>query len=188
MVLMRRLMTALLAGSLAAGLLCAQGRNQGQPAKPNTPRQSQQQPRQNAQPKVNQPAGDEIFMRLQRMTPEEREKALQKLPPAQRERIENRIQNFQNLPPAVQERRLNRLEKLNSLPKAEQKQVRQSMRDLQKLPDDRKRAINQELRRMAVMGDDEKQYHMNTEEFRSRFSPAEQEMVGNLSKVFPSKE
>ncbi len=37
---------------------------------------------------------------------------------------------------------------------------------------------------MSVMSDEEKQYHMNAEEFRNRFSPAEQEMLGNLTKVY----
>ena len=58
------------------------------------------------------------------------------------------------------------------------------MKDLQALPNDRKRAVNQELQRMSVMGDEERQYHMNTEEFRNRFAPAEQDMLGNLSKVY----
>lgn len=172
----------------AAAAYAQEGRGGGrsEAAKPAQPRQQNggaQQPKNQPKPAA-QAKGDELFMKLQKMSPEEREKALEKLPPARREQIEKRIQNFQNLPPAVQERRLTRLEKLNKLPLQEQTKVRQSMRDLQALPNDRKRAVNQELERMSVMGDEEKQYHMNTEEFRNRFSPDEQEMVGNLSKVY----
>jgi len=84
----------------------------------------------------------------------------------------------------VREQRLSRLQKLNSLQLGEQAKVRQSMQDLQALPNDRRKAVNQELQRMSVMGNEEKQYHMNQEEFLNRFSPSEQEMLGNLSKVY----
>lgn len=162
------------------------------PARANPPEQRNfQQPNngqgQNRNPNARakaQSKGDEQFMRLQKMTPEERDKALEKLPPARREQIEKRLRNFDNLPQQVQERRLDRLQKLNSLPMAQQAQVRQSMKDLQALPNDRKKAVNQELQRMSVMGDEERQYHMGTEEFRNRFSQSEQDMLGNLAKVY----
>jgi hypothetical protein len=138
---------------------------------------------QNAPPKPDNHPGEQLFTRLERMTPEQREKALSQLPPARRAQIEKRIQNFQKLPPAVQERRLDRLERLNSLPPREQAQVRRSVNQLQNLPDDRRRAINQELRRMSAMPEDERQAYMNTEEFRNRFSPSEQQIVSDAAKI-----
>jgi len=117
------------------------------------------------------------------MTPEEREKALSRLPPARRAQIEQRIQNFEKQPLAVQERNLHRLERLNSLPPARRKEVRQSMNQFRDLPDDRKKAINQALLRMSPMPDDERRAYMSTEDFRNRFSPAEQQMVGNLAEI-----
>ena len=148
------------------------------------------QPRENAQPRTptrqaqNQARGDEVFLNLMKMTPEQREKALSELPPAQRDRIQTRIENFQKQKPEQQERRIHQIELLHALPLDEQARVRQSMNDRQALPDDRKKAVNQELERMRVMGVEEKQYHMSREEFRNRFSPAEQEMLGNLTKVY----
>jgi hypothetical protein len=143
---------------------------------------------QNAQPKANDHPGEQLFDRLSRMKPEEREQALSRLPPAQRANIEKRIQNFQKLPPAAQERRLDRLERLNSLPPQKQNQVRRSMSQLKELPEDRRMAINQELRHMAPMPDDERRAYMNTEEFRNRYSPAEQQMMGNLAQVLPARD
>jgi hypothetical protein len=132
--------------------------------------------------------GEQLFVRLSRMTPEEREQALSRLPPAQREKIEQRIQNFQKLPPAAQARRLDRLERLNSLPPQKQNQVRRSLNQLNALPDDRKMAINQELRHMLGMPDEQRRAYMNTEEFRNRFSPAEQQMIGNLAEILPARD
>ncbi|HWF10160.1 MAG TPA: DUF3106 domain-containing protein, partial [Bryobacteraceae bacterium] len=89
---------------------------------------------------------------------------------------------------AAQERRLNRLERLNSLPPRRQNQVRRSMRDLNALPGDRKKAVNQELQRMSSLPDADRQAHMNTDDFRNRFSPSEQEMIGNLNELLPSRQ
>jgi hypothetical protein len=187
---------------LAAGLTAAlpgfadpQGKGRAAAPPAETPRQAPQPRQQNAPRPQQQPRnpetrakaqarGDEVFLKLLNMTPDEREKALSVLPPERRAQFQKRIENFQKLDPTVQERRLGRVEKLNALPIDQQARVRQSMKDLQALPDDRKKALNQELRRMASMSDDEKQSRMTSDEFRNRFSPAEQEMLGNITKVF----
>jgi hypothetical protein len=153
----------------------------GQPKAAQAPRPKARP--QNAAPKPDNHPGEQLFTRLERMTPVEREKALSQLPPARRAQIEKRIQNFQKLPPAVQERRLDRLERLNSLPPLAQAQVRRSVNQLQNLPDDRRRAINQELRRMSVMPEDERQPYMNSEDFHNRFSPSEQQIVSDVAKI-----
>lgn len=161
-------------------------------AQKNAPRPTARQAQPRAQnpkaPKANNRPGEQILLNLQNMTPGEREKALSKLPPARRAQIEKRIQNFESLPPAQQERRLDRLERLNSLPPQRQKQVRRSAQDLKDLPDDRKKAVNQELRRMTNMTDEDRKAHMNTDNFRNKFSPSEQEMIGNLNELLPLKQ
>lgn len=188
-----RAATVLLAGGLTAAMPGfgappkEPAARAAQPAAPQPRAQNAQGRQANANPKAqakNQARADDTFLKLMKMTPDEREKALSVLPPAQRDRILNRIENFQKQKPEQQERRLSQLERLNALPLAEQTKVRQSLKEQQALPPDRKRAVNQELQRMSVMDDEEKQYHMNTDEFRNRFSPAEQEMLGNITKVY----
>jgi len=164
--------------------LCAAQKN----AAHSAVRQAQPRAQNPRAPKANNRPGEQILLRLQNMTPEEREKALSQLPPARRAQIEKRIQNFESLPPAAQERRLDRLDRLNSLPPQRQKQVRRSARELNALPDDRRKAVNQELRRMSNMTDENRQAHMSTDDFRGRFSPSEQEMIGNLKELLPPKE
>lgn len=190
MTFLRPLLIPLLAGTIAVPAAVGQraARGGGGEARPApAPRAQPQQARRNGQSApARQPdnhPGEQVFDKVMRMSPEEREKALSKLPPARRAQIEQRIRNFQNLPPAAQERRLDRLERLNSLPLQRQNQVRKSMKDLQQLPEDRKAAINRELRQMAPMSDEERRSHMNTEEFRNRYSPSEQQMMSNLAQV-----
>ena len=188
----RPILVSLLAGMLVVPAWAGQRQARGGGARAaQAPRA--QAPRPAAEGKANGPnaqprqpdnhPGEQVFSKVMRMSPQDRDRALAKLPPARREQIEQRIRNFENLPPAAQERRLDRLERLNSLPLQRQNQVRKSMKDLQQLPDDRKAAVNRELRQMAPMSDDERREHMNTEEFRNRYSPAEQQMMSNLSTV-----
>ncbi|HTA44305.1 MAG TPA: DUF3106 domain-containing protein [Bryobacteraceae bacterium] len=187
MISLRPILVSFLAGALIVPAWAGQGTRKGGGGGggarvAQAPRATEARPQgrgnQNAQPK--QP---EVFNKVMRMSPEERQRALSKLPPARREQIEKRIQNFEKLPPAAQERRLDRLERLNSLPPQRQNQVRKSMKDLQQLPEDRKVAVNQELRLMAPMSDEERREHMNTEEFRNKYSPTEQQMMSNLAAV-----
>ncbi|HWF11553.1 MAG TPA: DUF3106 domain-containing protein [Bryobacteraceae bacterium] len=178
------------AGALALAPSGAAQKNAPKAAARQVQPRVQQAPRTPNQkaPKADNHPGEQMLLGLQNMTPEEREQALSRLPPARRSQIEKRIQNFEALPPAAQERRLNRLERLNSLPPRRQNQVRRSMRDLNALPGDRRKAVNQELQRMSSLPDADRQAHMNTDDFRSRFSPSEQEMIGNLDELLPSRQ
>lgn len=181
------LLAALFALTPAFGAQARAARPAQQQAKP--PKQAK--PQGQAKPQARQPdnhPGEQILSKLSSMTPEEREQALSQLPPARRAQIEQRIRNFQKLPAALQERTLDRLERLNSLPAQKQNQVRRSMNQFKDLPEDRKVAINRELRHMSPMPDDERRAYMNTEEFRNRYTPAEQRMMSNLAEVLPARD
>ena len=58
-------------------------------------------------------------------------------------------------------------------------------RQLQELPEERKALIRRELLQMAPMPDEQRREHMNSEEFRNRYSITEQQMMSNLSEVTP---
>jgi len=129
--------------------------------------------------------GEQQLDRLLKMTPEEREKALQNLPPAQRQRLVNQLNAVGKWPTVEQNRARARLERLRSLPPQRQNQVRRSLNLFQQAPEDRQRQMAQELRRMGPMPDDERRAYMNTEEFRNRYSANEQQIMSNLSEIEP---
>jgi hypothetical protein len=176
MLSLRVCIVPVLAGALGVSAFAAQKR----PAAPKP--QGQQQKQANNHP------GEQILGQLSHMTPEERERALAAFPPARRAQIEQRIRNFEKLPPAAQARTLDRLSRLNSLPQQRQNEVRQSMKDLQQLPPERKTAIQQEMRRLTNMPTQRREVRMNSEDFRSRYSPEEQRMIGNLAEILPSRD
>ena len=125
--------------------------------------------------------------RLLKMSPEQRQKALDRLnlPPQRRQNIERRLNEIQKLPPDMQNRARTRLEMLNSLPQPRQNQVRRSINQYAAAQPERKAQMNQALQRIAPMSDEDRRAYMNTEEFRNRFSPNEQQIIGNLSEITP---
>ena len=165
-------------------------------AGPKPPRAAKVQPAPKAQAappqaQVNRPQaadnhpGEQQVDRLMQMTPAEREKALSRLAPGRRQNIERRIGELQKLPPAQQSMVRNRLEMLNSLPPQRANQVRRSLQQFKTLPEERSGQMRQEMQRMATLPDDDRRAHMNSEEFRNRYTATEQQMMGNIMEVTP---
>jgi hypothetical protein len=134
--------------------------------------------------KANRQSEDQ-FQRFLKMKPEDRDKFLQNLPPQRRQNIERQLRDFQKMAPAGRTRVLTELEMLRSLPLEKQQQVRRSLRQLSELPEERKALVRKELQLMAPMPDEQRREHMNSEEFRNRYSVTEQQMMSNLSQVTP---
>ncbi len=67
-----------------------------------------------AQAKARAPeAGLNMLERLNQMTPAERQRALERLPPARRQMLEQRLNNYQKLSPEERERLRNRLRQMS---------------------------------------------------------------------------
>jgi hypothetical protein len=163
------------------------------PPKVQSARPAQNKPAQNkagtAKPQQSQPnaqaPGQELLNRLLKMTPEEQEKALEHLPEPQRQRIRNGLNAVAKMPSGEQKRALLRAQRLQSLPLQRQNQVKRSAKLLLQLPEERQRQVLSELRRMAPLPDDERRAYMNTEEFRNKYSPNEQQIMSNLAEIEP---
>jgi hypothetical protein len=155
------------------------------PAQQNA--QSQAQPPNGAPtkpaPKLGNPLT--VVQQLMRMTPEERERALEKLPPQRQELIRERLEKFDSLPKAEQERRLRLAEIFANLPPDKQDLVRRQIRAFNQLPDDRRRMVGAAFQRLRRMPEAQRQARLNSEGFRNRFTPAEQQMITDLSEDLP---
>ncbi len=168
----------------------------GQKEKPaRAPKASAARPPQPARPQAQKgrpnaaPAqGIGNVQRLAEMSPKDRQKALASLPPERREAVMKRLQNYQQMAPAERQRAAFELQKLQSLPQPRRAQVRRSLEQFNDLPEERKTAIGSELGRLNSLPDEERRARMNSEEFRNRYSPAEQQMMSNLSEVMPRRE
>ena len=126
-----------------------------------------------------------VVQQLIQMTPEQRERALEKLPPQRQAQIRQRLQQFDSLPKQQQERRLAQLRELASLPPETQALVRRQMQAFNQLPDDRKQVVGPEMQRLRRMSESERQARIGSEGFQNRFSPAEQQMLSDISGNMP---
>jgi hypothetical protein len=115
------------------------------PAQTRIPGQRVAQKQANRMPKA---IPSPQFQRFQQMSPEERERALSKLPPDRRARIEQQLRRYESLTPAQKDFVNRRLEMLRSLPPQRQAAVRQELQRLRGLhPAQRKSALNSEEER-----------------------------------------
>jgi hypothetical protein len=118
---------------------------------------------------------------LFRASPDQRDRALEKLPAKMQEQFRARLKWFDGLPPDQQHIVLNRTERFAALPAERQQAIKQQFQALNKLPQDRKAAIGQALRRFEVMPDDQRLKVLESEQFKTRFSPEEQKIISDLS-------
>jgi hypothetical protein len=122
-----------------------------------------------------------MIERLNRMTPEQRQRALDRLPPDRRERVERRLENFNSLPPVVKERLREQYDQFQQLSPERQNAMRRAFRQLNEFPDDRKPVVRRELIRLRRMNPEERTAAIDSEEFRERFNGAERQVLSDLS-------
>jgi hypothetical protein len=141
------------------------------------------QGRPNRAPRLANPGA--VVQRLMRMTPEQRERALQKLPPERQARIREQLQRFDSLPKAEQERRLQLGATFANLPPETQNLVRRQIRAFNQLPEDRRRIVGAAFQRLRRLPPAERQARMARPAFQNRFTPEEQQMLSDLSENLP---
>jgi phage-related protein len=130
--------------------------------------------------------GVERLEELNKMSPEEREKALANLSPERRKLIEARLERLQSLSPQQRQRLLRRLENFRQLPPERQESARRLFREFRDLPPERRRAVRVEMQSVRTLSEADRRSRMTSSEFRSRFSPAEQQMIRELSPLIPA--
>lgn len=152
------------------------------PSPPKNPAPKPAPPKQPAiGPPLSNPASPAA--RLYRATPEQRERALEKLPQKMQEQLRIQLDAFDALPKDQQEVQIRRAERFAALGPKRQGEIRQQMVQWQKLPPDRRGAVSLALRRLAVMPETDRQKVISSEDFKSRFSENERKIVADLSEV-----
>lgn len=121
--------------------------------------------------------------RLYRASPEERERALEKLPPAMQERFRQNLNWFDSLPKPRQEIVVRRAERFAALTPEKRREFMLQLRALNQLTPERRRPVVQALRRLQMMPDADRTAILDSEQFKGRFSPEEQKMIMDLSEV-----
>jgi hypothetical protein len=121
------------------------------------------------------------FERLLSMTPDQRERVIEKLPPQQQERLRARLDQFDKLPPAQKAWRLELANRYFALPPERQQAFTENVRAFNKLPGPRKRVLSEELKSLWAMPEADRQAKLSSEAYQSRFSPEEMQILNTIS-------
>jgi len=180
-----RSIAALAALLLGVGLTpsaFAQGRRGGMNRLP--PRPPARRPEK--PPKAEKtPAGKTPIDEFQTMSPQDRQKALDRMPPGQRKKLEERLQKFNELP-AEQQRTLKTMyNRLHELPPGRQDAVRKSINQFSEQPEERRQVIRQELKGIGELPQQDRAARLKSPEFRSKFSGKEQNIIRDMSELLP---
>jgi hypothetical protein len=105
------------------------------------------------------PVPTEALERFLNMSPEERQKALSKLPPQQQKQLQTRLDNLDRMSPAQRAQQLERA------------------RQLEKLTPQRQKAVTSQIQGMTGLSVADQREYLNGPEFGKKFSPEEQQIV-----------
>lgn len=191
----RKLQRALWAVWLALGCVSVRGAQPKQPKPPaerpaanpqqkqaaRTQAQAANQQARAARQALNAPR----LMRLAQMSPEERAAALAKLPPGQRQQLEQHLENFSKLPPEQQARAINQYQRMEALPPERREQVREALTQYNSIQPPRKGVIALEMTRLSTMSPEFRADYMGKPVFRKQFSEAEIRMMNDLQGIVP---
>lgn len=145
------------------------------------PAWSQQEPdRPPAQAPVNP------IDRWNRMSPQERERELAKLPPARARLIRQRIWMYNHMRPEEREALRERYQTFIQLPPEKQQIVRERLREFRQLPVVRQPLVHREVAQLRLLPEAQRRARINSPEFRGRFSPQEQQIIRDLTTYLPN--
>jgi hypothetical protein len=157
---------------LAAALASAPARCQ------QTPDAPQQQRAQNPETALD---------RWFRMSPEERERELAKLPPARARLIRQQLRRYSEMSPQEKAKLRERYQTFKQLPPDLQQLVRDRLREFRQLPVARQSAVHRQVVELRALPEEQRAAHMDSDEMRSRFSAQERLIIQDLAQYLDPK-
>jgi len=121
--------------------------------------------------------------RLYRLTPEQRERVLEKLGPQMQARFRENLNWFDSLPPGQQAIVIKRQEYFDGLPPREQAVVRNQFVKLNQLPPDRQVPVRAAIRRLQSVSEADRVVLLNSPGFKNRFTPDELRIIDKVSEM-----
>jgi hypothetical protein len=133
--------------------------------------------------RLNLPNGQ--LERLLAMTPEQRERVLEKLPRGQQENLRRRFEQFDQRPPEERARLLRAWERLESLSPERRELLTRQMQAFNSVADERRPVLRRALNQLGRMTPEERTAALASEPFKRRFSAQELQMLSDLAENYP---
>ncbi len=130
----------------------------------------------------------DLIERLNRMSPAERRKVLNRMPPERRDILEKRISNLNNIKPELREKLKKDYEHFQQLPPEKQTEVRRTLRQIAELPEDRRRQVRAAVNRLRQQTPEVQQRRIASRNFQDRFNDDERKLVQDALAMLPPPE
>ena len=125
--------------------------------------------------------GAQSVERLNRLTPDERREKLSKLPPERKRQVEERLRKYNQLSPEEKDRLNRELTAFRRLPADRQEAARRTFRRFAMTPAERRPMLRAEFQSLQRMKEPERRARLQSEEFRNQYSPAEQQLLEDMT-------
>ena len=122
-----------------------------------------------------------VAARLYRMTAEQREQALEPLPPRMQENLRKQLTWFDGLSKEQQVQELRRMDRYGQLTPEKQAEVRELLNAAQQLPPPRKGMVRQALARLENMPEGQRAAFLASPRFKNLFTTEEQRIITGLA-------
>lgn len=125
-----------------------------------------------------QPApGKVLIERLRRMTPAERQRALDRMSPERREALERRLNSLDRIQPGVRDSLQHDFESFQKLSPQEKSEFRRTLRDISELPAERRRIVRAAIHHLRKRPPLLHERILNSRNFTERFSEDERKLI-----------
>lgn len=189
---MRRPSSLALAGlvhasvTLAAVVLLASGqcafaagqKSDGHPAArpPNRPGEAQTAPDAGANTPIDE---------FERMSPEQQQQALARLPEAERKRLEQRLRQYERLPFEQRQMLRTLYSRLHQLPPRQQETVHKAIDRFSKQPNESQQVLRDELRLLSALPEQDRAARVASQDFRQGLTRKELGIVRDMLPLLP---
>ena len=141
-----------------------------------------------AQAPKTKPAGANLVNRLYRMSPAERSRMFEKMPPERRKVLEARIEHLNQIGPEAREKLNREYALFQQLPPERQLAARQTMRQIAELSDTRRPMVRGAIRNLFKQPTEVQGRRMASKAFQERFNDDERKLIKDALNTLPQPE
>lgn len=125
--------------------------------------------------------------RWNKMSPQERQRVLNSLPPDRRKRLEERLQTYNQLSPAEQQKLRQQYNAFRQLPPVKQETLRKLYKEFEQLPPARREQLRSEVQQLRNMSPADRRARVSNTDFRTKYTLSEQRVMEDLARVLSKR-
>jgi hypothetical protein len=126
-----------------------------------------------------------LVQRLSQMTPEQRDRVLEQLPPDRQAQVRQQLEKFDSRPQAAKDLVARQYQSLSALPQEKQRLLNQAINAAGRLPVDRRPLVRRELLSLRDLTPEDRAARLESADFKNTYTPEEQKILSDLANNLP---